>query len=365
MSGLRLTMPTAGTLVRLGAIGAILLGMAGLFAYVGGWLSPGRLTQARMMMAFEETNGSHPGFRRNHAKGVCVSGWFEGSGQIRRLSKAAVFRPDRVPVIGRFALAGGMPFQADTPATVRSMALRFLTPGAEEWRTGMNNIPVFAVNSARGFYEQLVASAPDPATGKPDPSKMQTFLANHPETVRAIAIIKERSTSSGFGNETFNSLNTFRFVNTTGASVPVRWSTVPLQPFVVESATQSAAAGKNYLFDELVAEIRRHPLRWRLIVTIGQPSDPTGDATLPWPADRPKVDAGMVTLDRASSEDGGQCTDVNYDPLVLPSGIEPSDDPLLSARSAAYARSFTLRAGEAGEKPPSAITPKDVNAGDK
>jgi catalase len=32
----------------------------------------------------------------------------------------------------------------------------------------MNNIPVFAVNSARGFYEQLLASSPDPATGKPD-----------------------------------------------------------------------------------------------------------------------------------------------------------------------------------------------------
>jgi catalase len=122
MSGLRLTIPTAGTLVRLGAIGAILLGVASLFAYVGGWLSPGRLTQARMMMAFEETYGSHPGFRRNHAKGICVSGWFEGSGQIRRLSKAAVFRPDRVPVIGRFALAGGMPFQADMPT--RSAAWR-------------------------------------------------------------------------------------------------------------------------------------------------------------------------------------------------------------------------------------------------
>jgi catalase len=56
---------------------------------------------------------------------------------------------------------------------------------------------------------------------------------------------------------------------------------------------------------------------------------------------------------------------VNYDPLVLPSGIEPSDDPLLSARSAAYARSFTLRADEAGQKPPSAVTPKDIKTGGK
>jgi catalase len=50
---------------------------------------------------------------------------------------------------------------------------------------------------------------------------------------------------------------------------------------------------------------------------------------------------------------------------ALPSGIEPSDDPLLSARSAAYARSFTLRAGEEHEKPPSAVTARDVQAGGK
>jgi catalase len=35
-------------------------------------------------------------------------------------------------VVGRFALAGGMPFQTDAPAKVRSMALRFLLPGGED-----------------------------------------------------------------------------------------------------------------------------------------------------------------------------------------------------------------------------------------
>jgi catalase len=100
-------------------------------------------------------------------------------------------------------------------------------------------------------------------------------------------------------------------------------------------------------------------------VTIGQAGDPTNDATQAWPEGRQQVDAGTVTIDRASSEDTGRCTAVNYDPLVLPAGIEPSDDPLLSARSAAYARSFTLRADEDHEKPPSAVTPQDVQAGGK
>jgi catalase len=43
---------------------------------------------------------------------------------------------------------------------------------------------------------------------------------------------------------------------------------------------------------------------------------------------------------------------------VLPCGIASSDDPLLSARSAVYSRSYTRRAGE--QKEPSAITPIEV-----
>jgi catalase len=354
-----------GVLARLGAIGAVILCVAGAFAYVGGWLSPGRLTQDRMMTAFQDVNGSHPGFRRNHAKGVCVTGWFDSNGQAVALSQAAVFQPGRVPVIGRFALAGGMPFEIDEPAAVRSLALRFLPPGSEEWRTGMINIPVLPVNSARGFYEQLLASAPDPATGRADPAKMKAFLADHPEAVRAVAIIMKRLVSSGFADATFNGINAFRFVNASGVSVPVRWATEPLQPFVAASAAPAASGDKNYLFDDLIAGIRQHPLQWRLVVTIGQPGDPTDDATLPWPPDRRKVDAGTVTIDQISSEATGLCTAVNYDPMVLPAGIEPSDDPLLSARSAAYARSFTLRAGEKDKKPPSAVTPQEVHAGDK
>jgi catalase len=352
-----------GQLVRLGVIGAAMLGVTGAFAYTGGWLSPDRLTPDRMMTAFQEASGSHPGFRRNHAKGVCVTGWFESNGTAESLSAAAVFKPGRVPVVGRFALAGGVPFQADAPATVRSMALRFLPANGAEWRTGMNNIPVFPVNSAQGFYEQLLAAAPDPKTGKPDPARMSAFMAAHPEAVRAIEIIRGSPASSGFANATYNSLNAFRLIDAKGASVPVRWATIPVQSSAPETGVAAAASDRNDLFDALIADIKQRPLQWRLVFTLGQPGDPTADATLPWPADRPHIDAGTVTIDHVESEDGGQCTAINYDPLVLPPGIEPSDDPLLSARSAAYARSFTLRAEEAHEKPPSAVTKQEIQAG--
>jgi catalase len=358
----------AVALLRYAVIGAVLLAVLIAFAYTGGWLSPNRVTPPRMMAAFEAANGSHPGFRRNHAKGICVTGWFESSGNAAALSSAAVFAKGRVPLIGRFALAGGMPFPTDTPGAVRSMALRLLPSGGGEWRTGMNNIPVFTVNSAQGFYDQLIAAKPDPATGKPDPTAMQEFLTRHPETARAMTIIKSRAISRGFADSTFYSLNAFRLVSAAGVSTPARWATVPAQESAAHADLQSGtqrAADKNYLFDDLIARIKRQPVQWHLVLTLGEPGDPTSDATIPWPEERRHIDAGLVSIDHVYSEDSafGSCADINYDPLVLPSGIEPSDDPLLSARSAAYARSFTLRAGEKPKKPASAVSEQDIADG--
>ncbi len=349
----------AATALRLGAIGAVIVAAAAAFAAVAGWLSPQRLTQASLMEAFSRTNGDHPGFRRNHAKGLCVTGWFDSTGAATLLSKSAMLAPGRVPVIGRFALAGGMPMQADKASAVRSLALRLVGPDGHEWRTGMNDIPVFPVNSAQAFYEQLLASKPDAATGKPDPLAMKAFLGRHPETVRALAIIGSRPVTPGFADSTFNSLDAFRLVDEGGRSTPVRWAAVPLEPPPPELATPSAPDA-NPLFDDLIARIHQRPLRWRLMMTVGQPQDPTADATIAWPAGRAQIDAGTVTLDTVSSEDGGPCTDINFDPLVLPPGIAPSDDPLLSARSATYARSFSLRIEERRRKPPSAITQREL-----
>ena len=336
--------------MRFTAIGVVIAGIVGLFAYAGGWLTPRSLSPASMINTFEQVNGQHPGFRRNHAKGVCVSGYFESNGRGVALSKASVFLPGRVPIIGRFALAGGQPYFADAPHTVRSMAILFELPDGEEWRTGINNTPVFSVNTPQGFHDQLLASASDPATGKPDPARMNDFLAKHPETAKAMQLIRSHPVSSGFENSTYNSLNAFRFINAGGAVVPVRWAMLPVQPFEPISTAPSRPDDRNYLFDVLIASIHSHPLEWHLVISVGQPGDPTNDATLPWPPDRQQIDVGTLTIDHVESEDINPARDINFDPLVLPNGIAASDDPLLSARSAAYSVQLPARrVGQPGD----------------
>jgi catalase len=349
----------AGRAARLTLVGIALAGVAGTFAYLGGWFTPNALTPARFTDGFEEVSGVHSGFRRNHAKGVGVSGFFESNGNGVRLSKAGVFQAGRVPVLGRFSLGGGQPDAPDTESSVRGLGLEFSLPDGELWRTAMIHLPAFPFRTPEAFYENMLASKPDPQTGKADAAKMQAFLAGHPETEEALKFIKSQPASSGFGDCTFHSLNAFRFINAVEESTPVRWVLTPVQPWETEEAADPQ--NRNFLFDSLIAQLHRKPIKWNFVLIVGQPGDATSDATKPWPEGREQVNVGTLTLDRIESDDTSPARDINFDPLVLPDGIAPSDDPLLSARSAVYSQSYTRREGE--QKEHSAITPAEVGKG--
>lgn len=335
------TRPSRRNVITGAAVVAAFLAVdLGGLAYANNWIGPARLTPQVFLRGFAKVFGRQPGFRKNHAKGVAVAGYFDSNGNGRTLSKAEVFSPGRNPVLGRFSLAGGNPHAADAASTARGLGLAIGFPGGQQWRMATLNLPVFLDSSPQGFYDRLIASAVVAPTGKPDPTAMKRFLAAHPETARAIAIVKQHPPTPGFADSVYRGLSAFYFVNESGSRAPVRWSLTPLQQAL------PPAAGPDALFDALVSQLRAGPLRWRLVLTVGAAGDPTHDATLPWPADRRSVDAGVVTLDSVEADARGNARDINFDPLVLPAGIEPSDDPLLSARSAVYAASYRRRTGE-------------------
>ena len=194
----------------MGAVASFAAVDVGGFAYAGGWLRPDALTPGRFTDRFEKVYGHHDGFRRNHAKGLSATGTFESNGAGAAICRATVFQPGTVAVIARFSLGGGLPDQADKPDTVRGLGLMFQTSDGQQWRTAMINLPVFTDSTPEGFYERLLASKPQPDTGKPDPHLMAAFLDRHPETAAAMKIIKQTPPSAGFADSTFNGLNAFQ-----------------------------------------------------------------------------------------------------------------------------------------------------------
>lgn len=329
---------------RWAVIGGAVAGVAVAFGYVGGWLAPGRLTPQRLVNALQTNGGLHPGYRRNHAKGVCVTGYFEGNGAASAYSTAPFFKVGRTPVVGRFAVPGGNPYAPDSSVPIRSFALRLTAPDGEQWRTGMNSMPVFPVATPAAFYAQTVATRPDPNTGKPDPAKVKAFFDAHPETAAFRAWVKGAKPSASYVTEAYYSLNAFYLVDASGKRQAVRWRVVPAQTAGVGDVAK--AGDPNVLQEDLTRRVADGAQRWKLLLTLAEPGDPVNDATKIWPDGRMTIDAGTVVIDRVAAQDSGPCRDVNYDPTVLPNGIQASGDPLLAARSAAYADSYLRRTSE-------------------
>ena len=327
------------------AIGAAVLVAAATFTWAGGWLAPSRLSPRQMVDALQANAGVHPGFRRNHAKGICVAGTFESTGEASRYSKADLFKPGSTPLTGRFALPGGNPHASDDGVPIRSFALRFTQANGEQWRTGMNAMPVFPVATPQAFQEQTRANRPDPLTGKPDPARVAAFFAAHPETAAFRAWVKTAKPSASYATETYHGLNAFLFVDADGVRHPVRWRVVA-ETEADAGTDAGATGGKDHLAADLERRLAAGPLRWHLLVTLAEPGDPTDDASTSWPTSRTSIDAGTVIISSVQPEENGACRNINFDPTVLPSGIEISDDPLLPARSAAYAESYLRRTGE-------------------
>jgi catalase len=344
---------------RFTLIGAIVIVAALAFTYAGGWLSPARLTPARMVSALSARGGNPIGHRRNHSKGVCFTGVFDASGSASYFSVAPMFAAGRYAVVGRFAIAVGDPDARDLTGRVKSMAIRIVAPNGQEWRSGMNNSPTFVVSNPRDFYELTVAQKADPVSGKPDPAAIKRFFATHPQSTPFAQWAQTADWTASWADQSYNSLNAFRFIDAAGNSHLVRWSMKPTIPPAPVPHDALAKLEPNFLEQDLNGRLAQGPPTWHLVVTLAAPEDPSNDATKAWPPNRKEVDAGTLVVQKAEAEADGPCRDINYDPTILPAGIAVSDDPLLPARSAAYARSFDLRTAESADYPRAASAAGD------
>jgi catalase len=326
-------------------IGVVISIPAIAFVYTAGWLTPHRLTPAKLVAALQPAAGPALGHRRNHAKGICFTGTFDANGAGSQLSKAKVFERGQYPVVGRFNIAGANPETPDPMAQVRGLGIQITTPDGQEWRSAMINAPVFAAPTPLAFFEFLTASA------SKDPSAFKHYSAAHPEIVTFIAWVKSHARTESWSEDRFNSLDSFVFVDAFGAKHFVRWSFVPSAKPVALSPEELAKRGPNFLDQDIMKRVAADPQHWELVITVANPGDPTSDPTKAWPTDRRAVDVGTLTVRQIEPEADGPCRDINFDPTVLPVGITTSDDPFPAARSAAYRVSYDSRMAESSHYP--------------
>lgn len=353
---------SARSISRYALIAAVLALLVLVFAWVGGFFSPARISGGLLADTLQRATGKpFPGFRRAHAKGMCVTGRFEANGAGTALSRASLFARGTVPVIGRFSTNAGNPTSADGGALFHALGLRFVLPGGEEWRMAIDHTPIFIVSTAADFIALQKANTPDPKTGKPDPAGMPAFVASHPETAAFLAYVKSAPVPSSFANGTYHSIHAFRFTAADGTTRLVRWQFEPETPFTALDPAKIPGLTPNFLFEDIERRVTQAPLKWHLVIIPANPGDRTDNATALWTGAHRRIDVGTLVLDRVATEVQGNCRDYNYDPMILPRGVSASDDPLLPVRSAAYSASFRRRAAEGPR--PDAMTLEQAQAG--
>src|SRR6202000_1339667 len=236
-----------------------------------------------------------------------------------------------IRVTARFSDGSGMPTVPDgSPAMPRGIAIKYHLPGGADTDMVTNSFKFFPVGTGEDFRDLLqaiVASPPD----APKPTKLEQFFGSHPNAPKAIGSLP---IPDSFADEEYHGIDAFIFVSRGGQRQAVRYLIVP-QKVVHITPEEAAKHPPTYLFDERTQRIAHEPVVFHLKVQLAAPGDQTKDASQPWPDERKVVDLGVLTLTNVLANSPEAEKKRLFLPTNLPAGIELSDDPLPSLRSAA------------------------------
>lgn len=290
----------------------------------------------------ELAGGPHPGIRSNHAKGLMASGYFEASKDASSVTYAHHFNTPKTDVLVRFSNASGVPDIADASPDgfPKGMAVRFMLPEEEYTDIVVISVERFPVKTPEDFLGLLTAIK-DSAKAATKPTPIESFLEQHPETLSYVQLAKPAPVS--YATEKFHGINAFEFENEQGKTVYGRYLITPANGPEYLSDEERAVAAKDYLLKELPVRLNNDgEAKFIIALQIAEEGDAITDPTVMWPANRKIVQLGTLTLTDVMTDTSFEKANM-FNPLALPEGISPTNDPILLARPVSYAISFGRR----------------------
>lgn len=294
--------------------------------------------------ALRAVAGPHPGFRPVHAKGLMCEGTFTPAPEASGLTRAPHAARPSTPVTVRFSDSTGMPAIPDNDpgkSGPRGVAVRFHLGDHEHTDLVAHSTDGFPVRTGEEFLElqQAVVAL---MAGKPE--VIGAFLAAHPSAKRFVEAPKPVPAS--FLAEAYFAVTAFKLTGADGSS---RFGRFRIRPEAgVEHLTDAEAAGRSpdFLFDEVGPRLAAGPVRLTVVVQVAGDGDDVADASTPWPAGRPEVPFGTLTLTARVDDQTPERKKIIFDPVPRVDGIDPAGDPLTPLRSDAYILSGRRRRTE-------------------
>lgn len=302
------------------------------------------------MSVMEQYTGVVPGYRRAHARGHGFSGYFEAAPEMAELTIAEHFQGGRVPVIVRLSNAAGSPYNPDLNSprhgATLGLAIAFELASGARATWGASNLSSFPARTAQEFVTLTTALRRGRFTHRPNLFRLLAFAIRNRHTIPGLRSILGHPPVRSFAATQFNGLHAYYLVRANGTRQAFRYHWVPTVGG--QRNVTRAAAGlwpPQYLIEEMRQRLKTSPVRWDLVFDLAKDGDPTDDQTARWPASRPKLRAGVLTLTEEHPHQEAVERMV-FDPTNVPPGIECSGDPILAYRSLIYQESHARRTGE-------------------
>lgn len=161
------------------------------------------------------------------------------------------------------------------------------------------------------------------------------YLDAHPKARAFVELPKPAPRS--LATQRFFSVQAFRLVDAAGRGTFVRYRIEPAAGFQALTAEELAGKGEDYLLGEVPRLAESGALAFALRAQVAEEGDVTDDSCEHWPEERSVVELGTFVLDGLVEDDAAEQKAIIFDPIPrdVP-GLEPSADPLLDVRAAAY-----------------------------
>ncbi|MFL6706986.1 MAG: catalase [Massilia sp.] len=304
---------------------------------------PAQPGPAALVDALNNTFGRHPGKRASHARGFCTIAHFTPDIDAARFAASGLFCVDSASALVRFSVGGGNPNVSDKSRTVRGMGVR-ITAANESWDLVLISEPVFFAATPASFVSFLAARVADPATGKPDPSRIAAHNERYPDGATQPALLAAHAAPFSYARTAYFSNNAFVFRNSSGTRISARIVVEPLLGTRYLNGEEEASFADNFLEDELRCRLRCDPAAFEIYALLPAPGDSLIDPSQVWQGSEKRKLGTLYVTDMAGSD---ACDSLVFSPVNLPAAITPGDDPILAARHAAYGVSLLRRTAAA------------------
>jgi catalase len=314
--------------------------------------------------------GRYAGCRPAHAKGTICTGRFTPTPEAAELTRAPHMQGGATDVTVRFSNNAGDPARPDTSRQARGMATRFHLDGDSHMDIVAISLSRFSSRTPDSFValNRLASRSGGPLKKLVNRARLVVFLTRHREAVRTtleMTILAPRIAS--YANCRYNALHSFKWIDAGGRERYVRYSWLPEEGERSLSRLQARRLDPDFLQQQLHARLGRRPprpVRFRLQLQLASVEDMAAnrvlDPTKVWPGEQAVivtagagdrhnrfVTVGVLELDSIWNGKRSGAGLRPFDVVPAVDGIEPSDDPTLRFRPAAYELSFQIRTGRA------------------